>query len=98
VHRPPLTTDLDDPNGRPYFLWDEVTSTSELRSALASAEPSEKARLLGKVMREARDTDVWRFTTVAEVRTFFPEIEKYLGRRRAFWKYLLDAWKRHGLA
>jgi hypothetical protein len=96
--RPPLTLDLDDPSKRPYFLWDESTTTAEFRLALGRANPDERARLLGKLMREARDTDVWRFTTLAEVRELYPKIERYLGRRRAFWKYLLDAWDRHGLA
>ncbi|HYQ02766.1 MAG TPA: hypothetical protein VER96_29045 [Polyangiaceae bacterium] len=31
----PLTVDLNDPNGRPYFLWDEDVSVGELRRALA---------------------------------------------------------------
>ncbi len=98
AERPPLTLNLDDPEGRPYFLWDETTTNRALRRALVEAAPSEKARLLGKLMREARDTDVWRFTTVAEVRSLFPAIKRYLGRRRAFWQYLLGAWERHGLA
>ena len=59
---------------------------------------AEKARLLGKLMREARDEDVWLFTTVAEVRALLPKVDRYLGRRRAFWRYLLEAWQRHGLA
>ena len=95
--RAPLSTDLGDPQARPYFLWDEDTTIGEWRAKLAIADDEEKARLLGKMMREARDTDVWFFTTVKEVRRLFPRIERYLGRRRAFWIYLLDAWQAHGL-
>ena len=58
----------------------------------------ERDATVGKLMREARDEDVWHFTTVAEVRALMPKIDRYLGRRRAFWRYLLDAWERHGLA
>jgi hypothetical protein len=68
------------------------------REALALAPEPEKARLLGKLMREARDTDVWAFTTVREVRALFPQIDRYLGRRRKFWRYLLDASAAHGIA
>jgi hypothetical protein len=92
-----LSTRLDDPLARPYFLWDEATTTGAFREALLRAGPDEKARLLGKLMREARDEDVWSFTTVSEVRLLFPKIERYLGRRRDFWRYLLDAWQRHGI-
>jgi hypothetical protein len=49
-------------------------------------------------MREARDPDVWEFTSVAEVRALFPKIERYLGRRKDFWSYLLNAWAERGLA
>ena len=94
-----LSFDLQDPAARPYFLWDERDATvGSFRRALAAANEDEKARLLGKLMREARDEDVWHFTTVAEVRALMPKIDRYLGRRRAFWRYLLDAWERHGLA
>ena len=94
-----LSFDLADPNARPYFLWDEPNTTvASFREALARASEDEKARLLGKLMREARDEDVWRFTTVVEVRALLSKIDRYLGRRRAFWRYLLEAWQRHGLA
>lgn len=93
-----LSLDLRDPCARPYFLWDEQTTIGAFRDALLRGDSDEKARLIGKLMREARDEDVWQFTTVAEVRRLWPSIERYLGRRRAFWTYLLEAWQRHGLA
>ena len=93
-----LSLELGDPRARPYFLWDEQTTIGGFRDALVSSDDGEKARLLGKLMREARDEDVWKFTTVSEVRRLWPGIERYLGRRRAFWTYLLDAWQRNGLA
>lgn len=72
-------------------------TVASFREALARADDDEKARLLGKLMREARDQDVWHFTTVTEVRALWPKIERYLGRRRAFWVYLLEAWQRDGI-
>ena len=94
-----LSLDLHDAAARPYFLWDEPHATvAGFRDALAHAGEDEKARLLGKLMREARDEDVWLFTTVAEVRALMPKLERYLGRRGAFWRYLLDAWRLHDLA
>jgi hypothetical protein len=87
-----------NPDERPYFLWSEPTTVAQFRHALAQAGDDEKAMLLGRLMREARDPDVWEFTNVTEVRRLFPQIERYLGRRREFWVYLLNAWKEHGLA
>ena len=92
-----LSTNLDDEDAIPYFLWDEEITVRELRERLARAPREEQNRLLGKMLREARDEDVWRFTTPEEVAARFSEISRFLGRRRGFWTYLLDAWRRHGL-
>jgi hypothetical protein len=88
----PLATDLSRDDVRPYFMWDADVTVGELRRTLASAGADEKAMVLGRILREARDTDVWCFTTLAEVRRLFPRIRRYLGRRRAFWDYLMSAW------
>jgi len=93
----PLTTDLSREEERPYFLWDEDRSVAEFRQALQCADERERYRLIGKLMREARDTDVWRFVTPGEVWAHFKAIEPYLGRRRPFWVYLLTGWHRDGL-
>ncbi len=92
-----LSTNLDDEDAIPYFLWDEEITVRELRERFAGAPREEQNRLLGKMLREARDEDVWRFTTPAEVAARFDEISCFLGRRLGFWTFLLDAWRRHGL-
>lgn len=92
-----LSLDLDDPEAVPYFLWDDPMTVSELRARLQSASRAERLRLLGRILREARDTDVWRFTTPAEVAASWPELERYLGRRREFWRFLLGRWQGLGL-
>ncbi len=92
-----LTTKLDEGTAVPYFLWDEPLTVDELHRRLATASAPERARLLGKILREARDTDVWRFTTPAEIRRRWDELAPHLGRRHAFWVYLLEQWARLGL-
>jgi len=92
-----LSLDLDDPDAIPYFLWDEPMSVAELRARLERAGLSERLRLLGRILREARDADVWRFTTPAEVAAHWPELQRYLGRRRGFWQFLLGRWRELGL-
>lgn len=92
--RRPLTTDLDREDLRPYFLWDEDLSIAELRARLADGPEPERVRLMAKLLREARDDEVWRFVTLSQVNERWTVLAPHLGRRRAFWEFLLDAWKR----
>lgn len=92
-----LSTNLDMPAAMPYFLWDEPLTVAELKHQLAGSAPEEKARLLGKILRQARDTDVWQFTTPREVWVSWDKLEKHLGRRREFWKFLFSFWEKEGL-
>jgi hypothetical protein len=92
-----MTTDLGREDLRPYFLWDEDTSIAELRASLARPDSDERLRLLGKMLREARDTDVWQFVSPDEVATALPRLGRHLGRRKDFWEYLIGRWRARGL-
>lgn len=92
----PLSSDLDNPDAVPYFLWDEPMTVGELRQRLSTASAPERARLLGKILREARDWEVWKFTTPDEVARQWPGLVKHLGRQRPFWKFLLNEWWQQG--
>ena len=91
-----LTTDLTSDEAIPYFLWDEPMTIRELRDRLQRSE-EERFRLLGKILREAREPDVWLFTTPEEVDRRWPQLERYLGKRRDFWLFLLKQWRELGL-
>jgi hypothetical protein len=93
----PLTADLDDGDARPYFLWDEDLTISELRRRLGGKDEAERLRLLAKMLREARDLDVWGFVTPREVAEALPKISHRLGRRRSFWQFLIDGWREDGI-
>ena len=93
----PLTSDLSDERSFPYFLWDHPMTVGELRHKLRTLSEPERLRLLGKVMREARDTDVWRFMTPQQVWTNFDRLRPHLGRRLGFWDHLLRIWRDAGL-
>jgi hypothetical protein len=93
----PLSTNLSDPGAIPYFLWDEPMTVSALRERLRTASRPEAARLLGKILREARDPDVWLFTTPTEVVARWDDLAPHLGRRRPFWDFLLSRWREEGL-
>lgn len=93
----PMTTDMQRGELRPYFLWDEDLSIDEFREILVAGVESERLRLLGKLLREARDTDVWHFVTPQEVARLLPALGRRLGRRRPFWEFLIEGWKRDGI-
>jgi hypothetical protein len=92
-----LSTDLDEPDSVPYFLWDEPMTVSRFRERLRDSSEAERTRMLGKLLREARDSDVWRFVSPEEVSSAWPRVALHLGRRRAFWEFLLARWKELGL-
>ena len=92
-----LTTDLDRQDLRPYFFWDEDVSIAELHAALAAGASDQRDRLLGKLLREARDVDVWRFVTPGDVAEALPRLQRRVGRRYAFWRWLIDGWRSDGL-
>ena len=92
-----LSTDLSSPQSIPYFLWDEPMTVAEFRERLQTASTAEQTRLLSKLLREARDTDVWLFISPGEVWQRWPAIAPQLGRRRSFWEFLFGQWRKAGL-
>jgi len=93
----PLTLDLDRPDGRPYFLWSEDLSLHEFVGRLRGDDAAERLRLLALLLREARDSDVWRFVTPEEIARALPRLAPRLGRRRRFWEFLISGWRADGL-
>jgi len=48
-------------------------------------------------MREGKVADVWDYVSLDEVLANWELILRHLGRRREFWTWLVDGWKRDGL-
>ena len=92
-----LTTDMSNGDLRPYFLWDEDVSIAELHQLLAGADGPRRDQVLAKMLREARDLDVWHFVRPSEVARVLPRLQRRLGRRYAFWNFLIEGWRRHDL-
>ena len=92
-----MTTDMTQADRRPYFLWDEDISIAELHSQLREGREAERLRLMGKMLREARDIDVWHFVTPEEVARALPELRRRLGRRGPFWEFLIHGWQSDGI-
>jgi hypothetical protein len=92
-----LTADLSKRELRPYFLWDEDVSIGELHEILAGPDGPRRDQLLAKMLREARDIDVWQFVRPSEVARVLERLRRRIGRRYAFWTFLIEGWHAHGL-
>ena len=86
---------LVDGHGRPYFLWDVELSLEEFERRLADAAPEARAYWTGKLMRQAKPDDVLTFLSSRELLERWQGVERYLGRSRPFWAWLLGTW--HGM-
>lgn len=82
---------------RPYFAWDVNVTEAELRDKLRCADADARAQWQGWIMAEARYPDVWRFLSLDEILRNWSHIRRHLGRKRAFWEFLLDGWRAQGL-
>jgi len=91
-----ISTDMSDPEAVPYFLWNEETTVSRLREILGDPDNRLRPIYAARVMREGRVRDVWSFLTPRDVVALWPQLHQYLGRRRAFWRFLLDTWQASG--
>lgn len=80
----------------PWFTWDAPIEADTLRQRLHHPEPAVRAQWQGLVMREARVPEVFDWIRLDEIVRDFEHIERHLGRRRAFWRWLLDGWRRDG--
>jgi len=68
-----------------------------LKEHLRAGDASEKVEWASRILREARLDDVWRFLSVDDVLQLWPQMAPRLGRRRAFWTWMLDRWRADGL-
>jgi hypothetical protein len=66
-------------------------SIETFRASLRDPDPEVRAYFIGKLMR-AKPDDVFSFVTVRELETQWALIERYLGKSREFWRWLLDRW------
>lgn len=92
-----LTTDLRDGSAVPYFLWDEPLTLDDLRRRMGGSDEDERLRLAAKVMREARFDEAVDLVPVAKMVADYPRLRRHLGRRLAFWDFLMAEWRFLGL-
>ncbi|MBI5488920.1 MAG: hypothetical protein HY905_16420 [Deltaproteobacteria bacterium] len=72
-------------------------TVGELRRMLRQADEEQRLVWIGRILREARYPDVWGFLTVGDVVSRWGRLHGRLGRKNAFWDFLIASWRRHGL-
>ncbi len=82
-----------DREGRPYFLWDCEFTLDDFLLVLKDQNPVVRAYWIGKLMRQAKPDDVFQFVTVEEIEAHWTLLERYLGKSREFWTWLLATWR-----
>lgn len=87
---PPTSPSLTRDDEKPYFLWWTDVTVGDLRKKLREGDASERAYWLGALLREANTRDVWLFTSVAEIKALWPQVQRHLGKSRDMWEFLLD--------
>jgi len=87
---------LVDPQGRPYFLWDVDMTLEEFEGALRTADSTTRSYLVGKLMRQAKPDDVLQFVSPQQLLDLWPSVERFLGKTRPFWAWLLEQWEARG--
>jgi hypothetical protein len=68
----------------------------ELRARLVDHDPEVRAYFLGKVLRQAKPDDVFTFVSAQRIADDWQRVDKYLGKARPFWAWLLGEWHRLG--
>ena len=77
---------------RPYFLWDYDLTEGDVHTLLQSGDEETKIWLTSRILESARYEDVWRYLSLAEVRTRFPLL-KLKQPVRDVWAYALQVWE-----
>lgn len=80
---------LIDHLGRPTFLWDVDVDVETFLARLADPDEHVRGYWLGKLLRQAKPDDVPRFASIPSLRREWPLYQRFLGRERAMWHWLL---------
>ena len=80
----------DTAAGHAYFLWDTDVSWAGFVARLRSADRAEADYWLARALRDARPDDVLLVATLEDIAAAWPRVHHRLGRKRAFWAWLLQ--------
>ena len=81
----------DKQKKRPYFVWDYDLSEADVRRILRGKNEVEKRWMLGRILESAKLEDVWKYTSLREVKQEFSGL-KLKKPIQAAWEYALRVW------
>ena len=77
----------------PSFCWDRNWTVGEIKKRLRE---DNSFSVIAWILREAKFSEVWNFVTPQQILTNFDKLESQLGRKAAFWRYILNEWRELG--
>lgn len=93
-----IELDVERDDAIPYFNWDVSITNAEIRAALRGSDENARLFWMARIMREARTSDVWRYLSLRnDVMPRWERLRPMLGRKRAFWEFLIEGWRSDGL-
>ena len=77
---------------RPYFLWDYDLSEDDVHNILSTGTAVDKNWMLSRILESAKYEDVWKYTTLSEVKNMMPVLKIKKPIRQA-WERALAIWQ-----
>jgi hypothetical protein len=81
---------------KPSFCWDRDWTVGEIKTRLHFATGFERLRLISWILREATFDEIWNFFSPADIYPLLVELLPWLGKKRDYWRYTFDVWRRLG--
>lgn len=93
-----ISRDVLAPDAVPYFNWDAAVTNEAVRRALREGTEEDRLYWIARIMREAQYNDVWQYVSLrGDLLPRWDVVRPRLGKRRAFWEFLIDRWRHDGL-
>lgn len=77
---------------KPYFLWDYDLTEDDVRRILSGKNQTDKVWILSRILESAKFEDVWKYTSLSDVRSLMP-ILKIKKPIREAWERALFVWQ-----
>jgi len=75
----------------PYFIWDYDLTEADIRAILRGDDEVQKAWVVARLLESASYEDVWKYISLAELRSIFPKLQ-LRPQARAVWGFALLVW------
>lgn len=92
-----MTFDMSQEDMIPYFMWDYGLTIREIKAILSDTDEQEKLQMMGKILRDARYADVWKFFSLREFLKYRERLVPFTGRMRGFWEFMHNMWVQYHL-